>query len=420
MGFLKDWIGGAFTSSVPVPRASFQAADGGITISTPQELEAALRSGNLTASGVTVTPNKAMTVATIYACVRLISSAPATLPLAINRRVSDKVRASASDSPVYKLLGEKPNRWQTPSQFKRMMQANMLMAGSATAMKVVSRGRVIELIPLHPARVTTEQGDDLNLVHTYTRKDGRKVVLQQGDVFQLVGLSLDGVHGVTPLTYARETIGEALAQANHGASTFRNGARVSGMLTHPGKLGPEAMESLRSSLDTFRAEGERDGKALILEEGMKFERVALTAVDAQWIESRAFTRIEIAMFYGVPPQMIGVNDGVVNAAKSLEQQSSGYVAYTLEDYLTMWEEAIKRDLIGEDEPNVYARFNRAALVKGDLAARWAAYKDALQWGVSSPNEIRALEDQNPREGGDIYYPPPNMTKADPSVPEKKP
>ena len=74
----------------------------------------------------------------------------------------------------------------------------------------------------------------------------------------------------------------------------------------------------------------------------------------------------------------------------------------------MWEEAIDRDLIGADD-KLYARFNRAALVKGDIKARWEAYVKGLQWGVYSPNEIRALEDQNPRDGGDVYYPPPNMT-----------
>lgn len=410
MAFWRNWIGGAFGSPAQ-PRASFQPADGGVVISTPEQLEAVLRGGNMTAAGVAVTPSKALTVGAAYACIRLISSAPATLPLDMKRRVSETVRAAATDSPAYRLLKTKPNRWQTPSQFKRMMQANTLLRGAGTALKVMSRGQLLELIPLHPDRVTTEQTDDLELVHTYTRKDGRKVTLRQEDVFQLVGLTLDGVHGVTPLTYAREVMGEALAQGSHGATIFKNGGRFAGMLTHPNKVGPEAVDKLRADLAAYRAGGEREGQNLVLEEGMKFEQVSLSSVDAQWIESRAFTRVEICMFFGVPPQMIGINDGVVNAAKSLEQQSSGYVAYTLEDHLTMWEEAIKRDLIGEDEPDVYARFNRAALVKGDLTARWAAYVKGLQWGVFSPNEIRALEDENPREGGDIYYPPPNMTQS---------
>ena len=112
--------------------------------------------------------------------------------------------------------------------------------------------------------------------------------------------------------------------------------------------------------------------------------------------------------------MIGDTEKSTSWGTGIEQQSIGFVAYTLEDHLTMWEEAINRDLIGAND-NLYARFNRAALVKGDIKARWEAYVKGLQWGVYSPNEIRALEDQNPRDGGDIFYPPPNTA----GVPENE-
>ena len=141
----------------------------------------------------------------------------------------------------------------------------------------------------------------------------------------------------------------------------------------------------------------------------------MSAEDAQWIEARQFSRVDIAMFMGVPPSMLGDNSGSdSNWGTGLEQKSLGFVAYTLEDYLTTWEETITRDILPENEPDLYARFNRAALVKGDIKTRWEAHVKALQWGVSSPNEIRALEDQNPREGGDVFYPPPN-TAGTPST-----
>ncbi|WP_423208818.1 phage portal protein [Paracoccus yeei] len=138
-----------------------------------------------------------------------------------------------------------------------------------------------------------------------------------------------------------------------------------------------------------------------------------TAEDAQWIESRKFTRADIAMFFGVPPHMIGDTEKSTSWGTGIEQQSIGFVAYTLEDHLTTWEETIARDLIDPTRTDLYARFNRAALVKGDIKARWEAYVKGLQWGVWSPNEIRTLEDENPREGGDVYYPPPNMTASAP-------
>ena len=405
MAFWSTWFGGAKPPAAS-PRASFQDAGGGLVITTAQQLEEALRSGAVTGSGATVTPNSAMRVATVYACVRIISGAVATLPLHIKRRVDERTREDASDTPIWTVLRKKPNRWQTPSQFRRMLQAHLLLRGNAYAMIVRSRGLVQELIPLHPDRVEVRQTDDLALEYIYTRQDGRRIRLRQDEVFHLVGLTLDGVHGVSAISYARETIGLSLAMEDHGATTFRNGARVSGVLKHPNKLGPEAVAHLKAGLEEFRSGGEQEGKNLILEEGMDYARIAMTAEDAQWIESRKFSRTDIAMFFGVPPHMIGDTEKSTSWGTGIEQQSIGFVAYTLEDHLTMWEEAINRDLIGAEE-QLYARFNRAALVKGDIKARWEAYVKGLQWGVYSPNEIRALEDQNPRDGGDVFYPPPN-------------
>lgn len=390
------------------PRAQTQSIGGGVMISTSQELEEALRTGNVTGSGMTVTPDKAMRVAAVYACVRVRCGVVANMPLHIKRRVDERTREDAIDHPAWTLLRRKPNRWQTPAQFKRMMEAHLILRGNGYAMIVGSRGRPIEMIPLHPDRVECKQNDDLSLSYVYTRKDGRQIPLKQSEVFHLVGLTLDGVHGVSAITYARETIGLSLAQEEHGATVFKNGARVSVVLKHPSKLGPEGIENLRSSLDDFRSGGEKEGKALILEEGMDTAPLAMTAEDAQWIESRKFSRTEIAMFLGVPPHMIGDTEKNTSWGTGIESQTQGFITFSAEDDLTIWEETINRDLIGDD-PTVYARFNRAALVRGDIKARWEAYVKALQWGVYSPDEVRALEDMNPRDDGEggKFYDPPN-------------
>lgn len=393
------------STSKGAPRNSTQP-DGGVVIRTPQQLEEYILQGQASAAGVTVTAQNAMRAAAVYASVRILSSAVATLPLHVKKRVSDRERKDMSDHPLWSVLRRRPNSWQTPSQFRRMMQAHLLLRGNAYALIVRSGKKVLQLVPLHPDRVECEQRDDWSLAYTYTRRDGRRIRLQQAEVFHLVGLTFDGVHGVSPITYARETIGLSLATENHGATMFRNGARVGHVLSHPGKLGPEGVENLRSSLDQFRSGGSREGGDLVLEEGMKIEPMGMTAEDAQFIESRKFSRSDIAMFFGVPPSMLGDNTGSdSNWGTGLEQKSLGFVTYTLEDHLTTWEETINRDLVEDDD--VYARFNRAALVKGDIKSRWDAYTKALQWGVLSPNEVRALEDENPRPEGDVFYDPPN-------------
>lgn len=398
--------------AMPFPQASYQSGGGGTLIVTSEQLEEALRTGNVSASGASVTPDSAMRVAAFYGGLRILCGPVANLPVDVKRRLDDKRREDASDTKLWKVLRRRPNRWQTPSQFKRMLQAHTILRGNGYALIVRSSMQpydLLELIPLNPDRVRVEQNDDMSLSYEYTRRDGRRVQIEQSEMFHLCGLTLNGFSGVSVLTYARESIGESLAMADHGGTMFRNGARVSGVLTHPNRLGPEGKENLKGSLDDFRSEGERDGKVMILEEGMKFERVALSAVDAQWIESRKFSRTDVLMFLGVPPFMVGDTEKNTSWGTGIEQMSNGFVTYTEEDWLTMWEEAIQRDLIADINSNLYARFNRAALVKGDIKTRWAAHVQALQWGVMNPDEVRALEDMNPREdgkGGD-YYDPPN-------------
>ncbi|MAM40661.1 MAG: phage portal protein [Erythrobacter sp.] len=393
------------------PLAQAVAPDGGFVISSSAELEAALR-GEAGLTGEVVTPETAMRIGAVFGCVRLIAGKVATLPIDVKRRVDDRTRSDASDHAVAQLLRRRPNRWQRPAQFKRMMQAHVLLRGDGFALKSKSRGEVRELIPIHPDRVTVRQRDDLSVEYDVIRKNGSRLTVGQDDMFHLYGLTLNGYRGVTPLTYARETIGQARARDRQVAATFKHGARPSGAVSMPdGKtLSDSAYNNLQRSLDDFRAGGDKDGGVLLLEEGLKWETISMSPTDMQWIEAQKLTRSEICMFFGVPPSMIGDNSGSdSNWGTGLEQKSNGFVAYTLDDHLVMWEEELSAMIA---DPAIYARFNRNALVRGDLKARWDAYTKALQWGVFSPNKVLELEDENPREGGDIHYPPPNTAGKD--------
>ena len=382
-----------------------------ITVNTSAELAEALRTGATSASGQVVNDQTALKVAAVFACLRIRTGAIANTPVGIKRRVSDRVRENATDHSVWKLFNRRPNRWQTPSQFKRMMEGHLLLRGKAYA--VITRDafkQVRWLTPLHPDRVKKVQLPDMSLAFEWTRADGKKVVFPQEDMFHLMGLSLDGVNGLSVLTYAREAIGLSLAMEQHGGTVFANGANVSGAFELPAgrTLTEEQAASLRAQLDEYRQGGARDGRVIVLEDGLKYSQMALTAEDAQWLGGREFSRTDICMFFGVPPHLIGVTAGNTQLGSSIESIGQSFVTYSLEDSFTAWEEAIGLQCLDwEANPDLYARFNRNALVRGDIKTRWEAYVKAMQWGVKSPNDVLADEDENPRPGGDIYYDPPN-------------
>lgn len=368
-----------------------------------------LRGGAASASGEVVTPETALRTGTVFRCTSLITGAIATLPIDLKRRLDANRRIDASDHPLWTLLRKKPNPWQTPAVFKRYMQACVLLRGKGVAQIVRGVGRKpIALIPLAPDRVEVRQDpSSFRLTFRFTRPDGRTVDLPHEDVFYLLGLTLDGINGVSALTYARESIGEALATARHAATLFRNGTTIGGVLSHPNKLGKEGQDILRESLEAYRG-ADNAHKNLILEEGMKYERLGLTLADAQFIQSREFSQSEIAQFFGVPPHMVGLTSKSTSWGSGIEQQSQGFVTYTLQDWLTMWTEAIAAVI---DEPDVYAAFNLNALVRGDLKTRSAGYAVGRQWGYLSANDIRAREDMDPIDGGDVYLSPHNMAAA---------
>jgi HK97 family phage portal protein len=391
------------------PRAMSSVTE--ISVTSPAELDEALRRGVVSASGQSVNERTALKVAAAFACLRIRTGAIANTPVGIKRRLDDRTRADATDHPAWLLFNRRPNRWQTPAQFKRMMEAHLLLRGQAYA--VITRGAkaaALALTPLHPDRVEKVQLPDNSLVFIWTRKDGSKQVFPQDDMFHLVGLSLDGFNGLSVLAYAREAIGLSLAMEQHGSTVFAQGANVSGAFQLPeGKqLSPEQADYLRAQLDEYRQGGSRDGKVIVLEDGLKYQQMALTAEDAQWLEGREFSRTDICMFFGVQPHLIGITAGNTQLGSSIETVGQGFVTYSLEDSFVTWEEAIGLQVLDwVTNPELYARFNRNAMVRGDIKTRWEAYVKALQWGVMSPNDVLAAEDENPRAGGDIYYDPPN-------------
>lgn len=410
MGLFDFWKGRPSSSEneATSPRAATQSADGGVLIQTPDQLDEYLRGAGASGAGVVVNADTAMRVASVFACVRIIAGAVATMPLQLKRRTGPNTREDASDHPLHQVLSRRPNRWMTPSGFRRMLQAHLLLRGNAYALKVPNaRGEVTALLPLHPDRTSSDQLDDMSIVYRYRTKAGAERIFRQDEIFHLIGLTLDGVNGVSVITYARETIGLSAAISRHGSTFFKNGTNPGAVLRAKNKLGPEGVETLQQSLASYRG-ADNANKTLVLEEDMEFEHIGMSATDAQFVEAIGATRTDIAMFFGVPPHMLGDTAKSTSWGSGIEQQSIGFVAYTLEDWLTGWEQTIGRDLIADKETDLFARYNRAGLVRGDIKTRYGAYAVGRQWGWLSANDVRELEDMNPVEGGDAYLVPLNM------------
>lgn len=373
--------------------------------------------GNST-SGKTVTERSAMQMTAVYSCVRILSEAVAGLPLHLYRYTDNGGKEKAVNHPLYFLLHDEPNPEMTSFVFRETLMTHLLLWGNAYAQIIRNgKGEILALYPLMPNRMTVDRDENGQLYYQYnTSKDdaptmkGNTVFLQPTDVLHIPGLGFDGLVGYSPIAMAKNAIGMAMACEEYGAKFFANGATPGGILEHPGTVKDPVR--IRDSWNAAFSGTSNSHKVAVLEEGMKYTPISINPSEAQFLETRKFQINEIARIFRVPPHMVG--DLEKSSFSNIEQQSLEFVKYTLDPWVSRWEQSIVRSLLSQNEKKEYfVKFNVDGLLRGDYQSRMNGYAVGRQNGWMSANDIRELEnlDRIPEEdGGDLYLINGNMTK----------
>ena len=369
-------------------------------------------------SGKSVNEYTAMQTTAVYACVRILAESIASLPLHVYAYKESK-KERMPEHPLYFLLHDSPNPEMTSFIFRETAMIHLLLWGNSYAQILRDgRGRVVGLYPLLPNRMSVERNDAGEIIYTYTPmidgspnfKDKGQIRLRREDVLHIPGLGFDGLVGYSPIAMAKNAIGIALATEEYGAAFFKNGARPGGVLEHPGVL--KDPSKLRESWHAVYGGAMNTGRIAVLEEGVKYQQIAIPPEEAQFLETRKFQIDEIARLYRVPPHMVG--DLEKSSFSNIEQQSLEFVKYTLNPWVMRWEQSLQKALLTDKERKDYfIRFNVDGLLRGDYKSRMEGYAIGRQNGWLSANDIRSLEDMNPieaEEGGDLYLINGNMTK----------
>lgn len=368
-------------------------------------------------AGIAVGPETALKISTVYACVGLISETIASLPLVIYRWLENEDgRERARNHPLYRVLHDQPNEYQTAFEFVQMLQAHALMRGSGYAMiQPGARGFADQLVPLHPDQVEKERLSGNRFRYVITDDRGRRPVNPE-DIFEVGGLSLDGLNTLSVISYARDGLGLSLAAERYGSRLFRNDSRPGGVLHTDKKLSKDAAMRLKAQWNAAHTGGSQHSVA-VLEEGLTWQQVGISPEEAQFLGTREFQAEDICRWFRVPPHMVGLTSKTTSWGSGIEEMTIGFLTYTLQPWLTRWTQAIKRDLILAQD-TYFADFVTNALLRGDTEGRYNAYAIGRQWGWLSVNDIRRFENMNPVPGGDGYLQPLNMTELgeDPAAP----
>ena len=372
-----------------------------------------------TTSGKPVNERTAMQTTAVYACVRILAEAVASLPLHVYEYQDDGGKKLVHDHPLYYLLHDEPNPEMTSFVFRETLMSHLLIWGNAYAQIIRDgAGRVLGLYPLLPDKMEVQRDDRGNIYYVYSRnsdenpmfKEYGNIKLKAEDVLHIPGLGFDGLIGYSPIAMAQNAAGMTLACEEYGASFFANGANPGGVLEHPGVL--KAPSKVRESWNSVYRGVSNAHKIAVLEEGMKYQQIGIPPEEAQFLETRKFQINEIARLYRIPPHMVGDLDK--SSFSNIEQQSLEFVKYTLDPWVIRWEQSLQRSLLLPGEKGKYfIKLNVDGLLRGDYQSRMNGYAVGRQNGWFSANDIREMENMNPipdEEGGNLYLINGAMTK----------
>lgn len=338
-----------------------------------------------TYSGKKVTVDRAMALVPVFSAVSQISGAIGTMPLPVYKRseADDLYRKKATGSAAWRLLHDEPNPEMAPDQLWEIVASHIELWGNAFLYKrTLGDGTVYQLWPISPDRVMVDRDEK-----------ARKRFWIEGESFgsdvimHIMGLSLDGVVGYSPVQMCRNALANSIAQEEFQGHFLRGDGKPSVLLRHPNEMKPDAKERLKESFDNAKT-----GGSVVLEEGIEVERWTMPLEDAQFIEQMEFGDKRVAQIFNLPPGRLGAKSGDSLKYSTTETQNLEFVSYTLQRRVKRIEGVLNRERGIFPDRNEYCEFLVDALLRADIKTRYASYALGVKGGWLDPDQ-----DVRPRE-----------------------
>ena len=299
----------------------------------------------------------------------------------------------------------------TAFEAREAMAAALLTTGNAYArIEWNGRGQVTALRPLDPSAVTVERLQSGRLRYRLTRRDGGLEILTQDEILHLrYRLAPDGVMGLSPIQIARESFNLALTQQDQAGTQAGKNFRPEGVLSFPQSLGREGKEGALDAMSRKAEDTTARGGILVLDGGAEWKPLAFSSKDAEFLESRKLSDLAIARIFSVPPTAIGITDNATYS--NVDGESRALVMRCLAPMAKRLEQSMNVALLpAGSRQSLFVEHDLAGLLRGDIKARYEAYRIGREWGWLSPNEIRKWENLREIEDGDEYLSPLNMSR----------
>jgi HK97 family phage portal protein len=353
-------------------------------------------------AGVSVTPETALGVTAVYACINNISQTIGEIPIDVFRETTTG-KEVAEGHYLRQLLKFTPNQIMTSSVFRETGQGNILGWGNFYARIIKENMKPVELVILDPSKVTPKVSKNgRKVIYQLEKEDGKTQTFSSDDIFHIPAFSYNGIVGTGPIMVHAEAVGWGLALQEFGNRFFGNGATLSGILKYPGTAKEDVLKKIRVNFDKVFGTLKKSHQTGILDAGMEYQQLGVQPEAAQFILSRGMSVEEAARIFRMPPHLIqhleksGVN--------TIEQQSLEFVKFTMLPWIKKWEQEINRKLLLEKDKGVYfAKFNVDGLLRGDTKSRAEFYQAMKLNKILTSNQIRRIEGFNdmPQESASV-------------------
>lgn len=354
--------------------------------------------GPRTSSGVRVTQENALAIEALFSGTLLIADTCAMLPID-NFVKSGDYRLPAPSRPVW-LDEPDPDGLIWHSFVQQWVVSKIISHGACVRILRNDRGSVIALKVLDPRLVEPQRDARDRVVYVYA--GGRSIIQAEDMIYDSTLIKPGHVKGTSRVDELRETYGIARALDEFSARFFGQGSTSIGVIEHPGEGTPEQAKAVKDGWEDGHrglANAHRPG---VIFGGGHWVKTGVDPEQAQMLESKHFSVESVARTLRIHPSMLGVIQPGTQAYASREQDAIQYTTFTITaSYLTPMEQHLRRLL----PRNEFPKFTTGALLRAALADRYAAYSTGIQGGFLTINQINALEDRPPVDGGDEYRVP---------------
>jgi len=365
-------------------------------------------------AGVFVNEDQALRLLTVWSCVSLITDTTSTLPIGTFRD-QGTARVRIPDPSWL----EEPVSGMDRVEWLGRVLASDLLRGNGYA-RIIERDRLgyaRQLLPVHPDEIFPRRRmSDGALVY---KVSGESRDVDPVDVMHIKGLTLPGarqLEGLSPVGYARQVIGTALAAEEYGARFFSEGAQPAGILKSTEAIDDDVAKRMQERW--LESHGSRHRKPAVLGGGLEWQSISLKPEEAQFLETIKAKHSQIQGLYRVPPHLVSDVERSTSWGSGIEEQNLQFATFTLGPWIVRLERALSKLL---PRPQ-YLKFNLAGLLRGRLTERYNAYLKGRQGGWLSIDDVRALEEMAPLPGGKgtDYLQPLNYAPIPADADERRP